>query len=70
MLSPIDIDPRVAVKRMPMSAAASMLSSSRAPFGNRYRWSDEQVQPDSASSANPSRAEARMSPGVIRDQIG
>ena len=53
-----------------MSRAASIVSSSRQPFGNTYRWSLDVVQPDSISSAMAVSADTRMASGVSRAQTG
>ncbi len=55
---------------MPIDAAASMVSSSRMPFGNRYRWSLVVVQPDSSSSAIAVCVETFAISGVSRAQTG
>ena len=62
--------PRVAVKRMPSSAATSMVSSSRQPLGNRYKWSELVEQPESISSAMATRVATRSMSGVILPQTG
>ena len=60
----------MAWKRRPICRAASIVSSSRQPFGNVYRWSLDVVQPESISSAIAVSAETRMASGVSRAQIG
>jgi hypothetical protein len=63
-LSPTLIAPRQAWKRRPMRRATSMVSSRRAPFGNRYWWSLEVVQPDTRSSAIATSAAVANISGV------
>src|SRR5256885_13105774 len=52
---------------MPICCAAAMESSSRAPFGYRYRWSLVVVQPDSISSAMAVWVETWIISGVRCD---
>ena len=68
--SPTLIAPRHAWKRRPSVCAASIVSSSRPPFGWRYRWSLAVVQPDSMSSAIATCADTLSISGVSRAQTG
>ena len=67
--SPRDIEPRLQWKRTPISLAAAIKQSTVLPFLKMYEWSKTVVQPDSASSAQPTRTLRREASAVVPAQM-